>query len=70
MPERMTKDLDVLVRYTDGPAAIARLVGAGYTVISDLAVPGKLVQAPDGAEVDVLWVPVCHNGVRQPNGRK
>ena len=55
MPERVTKDLDILVRATDGPEVIERLKRAGYTVVSRLAVPGYLLRSPDGVEVDVLF---------------
>ena len=54
MPERATKDLDILVRLQDEVEVQARLVGAGYKIVSRLAVPGFLVRAPDGAEVDVI----------------
>ncbi|MBI4314750.1 MAG: hypothetical protein HY679_02360 [Chloroflexi bacterium] len=55
MPERMTKDMDVLVRYDDGEEVIGRLKKAGYTVVSKLAVPGYLMRSPEGVEVDVLF---------------
>ena len=55
MPERMTKDMDVLVRYDDGEETIERLKKAGYKVISKLAVPGYLLHSPDGVELDVLF---------------
>jgi hypothetical protein len=54
MPERATKDLDILVRQQDGAEVEARLRAAGYKVVSRLAAPGFLVRAPDGAEVDVI----------------
>ena len=55
MPERATRDMDILVRQTDGEIAIERLKRAGYTVISKLAVPGYLLQSPEGVELDVLF---------------
>jgi len=55
MAERMTKDLDVLVRLSDGEAAVERLKQAGYTVVSRLGVPGVLMQSPSGVEVDMLF---------------
>jgi hypothetical protein len=55
MPERVTKDLDILVRATDGSEVIERLKRAGYTVVSRRAVPGYLMRSPDGVEVDVLF---------------
>jgi hypothetical protein len=55
MPERMTKDMDILVRESDGPAVIERLKKAGYQVISKLAVPGFLLHSPEGVELDVIF---------------
>jgi hypothetical protein len=54
MPERATKTLDILVRQEDGDEVRERLNAAGYKIISRLAVPGFLVRAPDGTEVDVI----------------
>ena len=54
MPERATKDLDILVRLQDEAEVQARLAAAGYKIVSRLAVPGFLVRAPDGAEIDVI----------------
>jgi hypothetical protein len=54
MPERMTKGLDILVRKLDGDKAVQRLKEAGFTLVSNLAVPSYLFRAPDGAEVDML----------------
>jgi hypothetical protein len=55
MPERMTKDLDILVHEKDGEKAIAKLKEAGYQVVSKLAVSGYLMQSPEGVELDVLF---------------
>jgi hypothetical protein len=55
MPERMTKDLDILVHQDDGDAVIKQLEQSGYRVISRLAVPGYLLHAPDGTELDVIF---------------
>ena len=54
MPERATKDLDILVRLQDEAEVQARLMSAGYKIVSRLAVPGFLVCGPDGAEIDVI----------------
>ncbi len=54
MPERATKDLDILVRRNDGDEVRERLEAAGYTFITPLSVPGFLVRSPDGVEVDVI----------------
>ena len=55
MPERMTKDMDILVHQRDGENVIKRLEGAGYHIGSRLAVAGDLMVAPDGTELDVLF---------------
>jgi len=55
MPERLTKDIDILVRQADGPAVIDRLQKAGFIVVSRLAVPGYLLSSPEGVELDVLF---------------
>jgi len=62
MPERMTKDFDILVRKTDQAKVIERLQLARFRLVSKLAIPGYLFQSPDGAEVDILlgdmpWLP-------------
>lgn len=54
MPERATRDLDILVRRADGDAVWRRLRAAGYRYGSRLAVPGFLVHSPEGVEVDVI----------------
>jgi len=55
MPERTTRDLDVLVRDADGSGVLERLEQAGFKVVSHLAIPGLLLRSPEGAEVDVLF---------------
>jgi hypothetical protein len=55
MPERMTRDMAILVRRSDGPAVIEHLKAAGYQVLSQLGVPGVLLNSPDGVELDVLF---------------
>ncbi len=54
MPERATKDLDILVRREDGDEVRERLESAGYQVVTPLAIPGYLFRSPDGVEVDVI----------------
>ena len=54
MPERGTKDLDVLVRRQDGDEVRRRLEAVGYSYVSSLAIPGFLVRSPQGVEVDVI----------------
>ena len=55
MPERFTKDLDILVHRRDGDEVLLRLQAAGYHIISRLAVPGFLLHSPEGIEVDVIF---------------
>jgi len=55
MPERMTRDMDILVREEDGEEVIERLKRVNYRVVSRLAVPGYLLHSPQGVEVDVLF---------------
>jgi hypothetical protein len=55
MPERMTKDLDVLVHRSQGEEVIRRLQQRGFSLVSKLSVPGYLMRAPDGIEVGVLF---------------
>ncbi len=55
MPERVTKDMDILVHQEDGSDAIERLKRAGYTVVSKLAVPGFLTRSPEGVDLDVIF---------------
>jgi hypothetical protein len=55
MPERATKDMDILVRHEDGEEVRKRLEAAGYRYVSHLAVPGFLVHSPEeDVEVDVI----------------
>jgi hypothetical protein len=54
MPERMTNDLDILVRSGDRPVVLERLSQAGYSMVSVLAIPGYLLRSPEGVELDVL----------------
>ncbi|MBI4791081.1 MAG: hypothetical protein HY782_28965 [Chloroflexi bacterium] len=55
MPERMTKDMDIVVHQTDSEAVIEKLQQAGYRVVSRLAVPGNLLVSPEGVEVGVIF---------------
>ena len=55
MPERMTKDLDILVHQNDKDTVLARLQRAGYQMIEHLAIPGYSLRSPEGIEVDVLF---------------
>ena len=55
MPERMTKDMDILVNENDGQAVVAKLEGAGYQIISRLAISGYAMRSPEGIEIDVIF---------------
>ncbi|MDE0140116.1 MAG: hypothetical protein OXI80_07940 [Caldilineaceae bacterium] len=57
MPERMTCGFDILVHHHDGDAALARLNDAGFEVASELSIPGFMLNAPDGTEIDLLLIP-------------
>lgn len=54
MPERRTRDLDIVVTVVDVAAVRERLSAAGYTFLGDLSIGGSTWRAPDGTEVDVL----------------
>jgi len=54
MPERATKDLDILIRPQDQEAVWQRLEAAGYRYESRLAVPGFFVLSPNGVEIDII----------------
>jgi hypothetical protein len=53
MPERDTKDIDILVRDRDAPALHQELRAAGYAQVGRLAIGGTSWQAPSG-ELDVI----------------
>lgn len=55
MPERATKDIDILVRLDDGDEVRARLETAGYKTITALGVPDYLFHSPEGIELDVIF---------------
>jgi hypothetical protein len=54
MPERATRDMDILVRQVDGEEVRTRLEEAGYRYVAELTIPGFLVHSPEGVEVDVI----------------
>ncbi|HQE92403.1 MAG TPA: hypothetical protein PLH19_13405 [Anaerolineae bacterium] len=55
MPERATQDLDILIRRTDGDAVWEKLQAAGYTRVSELAIPGFIARSPENVELDILY---------------
>ncbi len=54
MAERVTKDMDIIVHERYGETAVKKLQEAGYRIVSALAIPGYLMVAPDGTELDVI----------------
>ena len=54
MPERMTHDLDILIRVQDDSIVRHCLEAAGYTWIAELAISGFTYRSPKDIEVDVL----------------
>ncbi len=54
MPERMTKDLDILVRAAEETTVLSRLQTIGYEIIESLTIPGYLLRSADGTEIDLL----------------
>ncbi len=57
MPERMTRDFNILDHHQDGEIALACLKEAGYQRVSELSIPGYMFNAPDGTEVELLLIP-------------
>jgi hypothetical protein len=54
MPERMTKDMDILIRAADETSALAQLQAAGYKVVQALAIAGYVLKSDDEIEIDLL----------------
>jgi hypothetical protein len=54
MPERVTRDLDVLVRASDEKLIIDQLQTAGFQLVGSLAIPGYTFQTQEGEEIDML----------------
>ena len=54
MPERDTRDLDILIHSSDSDKVRERLEAAGYRYVSSLAVSGFLVRSSEGIEIDVI----------------
>ena len=72
MPERLTKDLDIIVHEQDEENALTSLQGAGYKIVTQLNILGYLLQAPDGTEVDLLLgnYPWLEQALSQPQQDK
>jgi hypothetical protein len=56
MPERATKDLDVVIRSEDGAEARRRLRDGGLTYNGPLSIPGTKWSATDGTPIDILEI--------------
>ena len=54
MPERVTKDLDILIHNRDSADVLERLRAAGYRSPSSSAKSGFLARSSDGIEIDVV----------------
>ena len=54
MPERATKDMDILIKATDRDRALSRLKAAGYLLAATLGIPGYVLEASEGAQIDLL----------------
>ena len=54
MPERMTHDLDILIRVQHAVMVRRRLETAGYLWVAELAIPSFTYRTPHGIEIDVL----------------
>jgi len=69
MPERVTQDLDVLVKADDGNRVLQRLQAAGFTLESKLAIPGYQLRSPEGVEIDLLLgnAPWLDEALAQPS---
>lgn len=69
MPERATRDLDILVDQRNGDKALEALQAADYQIISRLAISGFLLHSPEGVEVDVIFgdYPWLDEALAQPN---
>lgn len=61
MPQRITRDVDILVTAADAPAAERALVRAGavsegpLSIDNPLQIAGSSWKLPDGSYLDVLW---------------
>ena len=54
MPERATRDLDIVVHTHHVSEARKRLLEAGYQMVGDLSIGGSSWTSPGGQEVDML----------------
>lgn len=54
MPERMTKDVDIMITHSDGSAVRKKLIDAGFTFQSELTIGGSTWLSPTGEHIDVI----------------
>ena len=54
MPERATRDLDILIHAASGAQVRAQLNAAGFVRLGDLPIGVATWRAPDGDDVDVI----------------
>jgi hypothetical protein len=54
MPERLTRDLDIVVGMEDIEQAYRKLDTAGYTRVGTLSIGGSRWETADGAQIDVI----------------
>ncbi len=69
MPERMTLDLDILIRSSESTIVYQDLSLSGCNKVGDLSIPGTQWRLPDGSELDVIesngdWVELA---LQSPN---
>jgi hypothetical protein len=67
MPERATRDVDILVRATDGPSIRGELARAGAEKRAERSIGGASWRLQDGTELDVIespapWVDAAISG--------
>ncbi len=54
MPERFTRDLDIVVGVKDIEQTYRKLHAAGYTRVGTLSIGGSRWETADGAQIDVI----------------
>lgn len=54
MPERLTRDLDLIIMQNDGLVARQKLISAGYKFQSDLGIGGSAWSSPRDEQIDLI----------------
>ena len=72
MPERRTRDLDVVVAVADMAAARRQMAGVGFTRVGSLGIGGDSWRGPNGEEIDVLecGAPWCASALIAAQGNR